>query len=113
MSNGRIEQAGTPDDLYERPANAFVMGFVGPVTRLGEQWLRPHDLEVHVEPEDGAVQAMIQRVARLGFETRLEAVTHDGQEVVVQLTRHEATVLEVAEGDVVWLRAHRVNAFAA
>ena len=112
INEGRIEQAGTPDDLYERPANAFVMGFVGPVTRLGETWLRPHDLEIHVEPEDGAVQAMIRRVARLGFETRLEAVTSDGQEVTVQLTRHEATELEVAEGDVVWLRAHRVREFA-
>jgi sulfate/thiosulfate transport system ATP-binding protein len=113
INEGRIEQAGTPDDLYERPANAFVMGFVGPVTRLGEQWLRPHDLEVLVEPDDGAVQAMIDRVTRLGFETRIEATTADGDTVSVQLTRHEATELELAAGDVVWLRAHRVRVFAA
>jgi sulfate transport system ATP-binding protein len=113
INDGRIEQAGTPDDLYERPANAFVMGFVGPVTRLGDLWLRPHDLEVLVEPEDGAVQAMIDRVTRLGFETRIEATTADGEAVIVQVTRHEATELEVAAGDVVWLRAHRVRVFAA
>ena len=113
INDGRIEQAGTPDDLYERPANAFVMGFVGPVTRLGDQWLRPHDLEVLVEPEDGAVEAMIDRVTRLGFETRIEATTAKGEAVVVQVTRHEATELEVAAGDVVWLRPHRVRVFAA
>jgi sulfate transport system ATP-binding protein len=113
INEGRIEQAGTPDDLYERPANAFVMGFVGPVTRLGDQWLRPHDLELLVEPEDGAVEAMIDRVTRLGFETRIEATTAAGDAVSVQLTRHEATELEVAAGDVVWLRPHRVRVFAA
>jgi sulfate transport system ATP-binding protein len=112
INDGRIEQAGSPDDLYERPANAFVMGFVGPVTRLGDKWLRPHDLELLVEPEDGAVEAMIRRVTRLGFETRIEATTADGEEVVVQLTRHEATELEIAEGDVVWLRTDRAREFA-
>jgi sulfate transport system ATP-binding protein len=113
INEGRIEQAGTPDDLYERPANAFVMGFVGPVTRLGDRWLRPHDLEVFVGPEDGAVQAMIDRVTPLGFETRIEATTADGEAVSVQLTRHEATELELAATDVVWLRPHRVRVFAA
>ncbi len=112
INDGKIEQAGTPEELYERPANAFVMGFVGPVTQLGDYWLRPHDLEILVEPEDGAVQAMIDRVTRLGFEARIEATTAAGDPVVVQITRHDATELEVAAGDVVWLRAHRVREFA-
>ena len=46
INDGRIEQTGTPDDLYERPANPFVMGFVGPVSQLGDSWVRPHDIEV-------------------------------------------------------------------
>ena len=54
INDGRIEQIGTPDDLYERPANPFVMGFVGPVSRLGDTWVRPHDIEVLEDREDGA-----------------------------------------------------------
>ena len=44
MNHGRIEQVGTPRELYDRPANDFVMGFLGPVTRLGDALVRPHDL---------------------------------------------------------------------
>jgi sulfate transport system ATP-binding protein len=47
INNGRIEQIGTPDELYDKPANDFVMSFLGPVTRLGETLVRPHDLELH------------------------------------------------------------------
>src|SRR3712207_3973552 len=46
VNEGRVEQAGTPRELYDEPANPFVMGFVGPVNRLGEQWVRPHDVEL-------------------------------------------------------------------
>ncbi len=44
LNRGRIEQEGTPRTLYERPANGFVMSFLGPVARLGEALVRPHDL---------------------------------------------------------------------
>src|SRR5438034_930531 len=50
MNEGRIEQTGKPRDLYEHPANEFVMSFVGPANRLGEAWIRPHDLEVSLGP---------------------------------------------------------------
>ena len=81
INAGRIEQTGTPDDLYERPANPFVMGFVGPVSRLGERWVRPHDIEVLEDHEDGALQALVERVARVGFEVRIETVLGDGSPV--------------------------------
>ena len=54
------------------------MGFVGPATRLGESWVRPHDLDLRVEPSDGAVEAMVQRIVHLGFEVRVELETGDG-----------------------------------
>src|SRR5437762_9880017 len=50
MNEGRVEQVGRPADVYEHPANAFVMGFVGPVNRLGDVFIRPHDLELKLEP---------------------------------------------------------------
>jgi sulfate transport system ATP-binding protein len=113
INAGRIEQTGTPDDLYERPANPFVMGFVGPVSRLGDTWVRPHDIEVLDDPEDGAIQAMIERVARVGFEVRVEAVLGDGTPLPILVTRDGADELELRAGQLVWLRVHRAREFAA
>jgi sulfate transport system ATP-binding protein len=113
LNAGRIEQTGTPDDLYERPANPFVMGFVGPVSRLGETWVRPHDIEVLEDEEDGALEAMIERVARVGFEVRVEAVLGDGTPLPILVTRDGADELELRAGQLVWLRVHRTREFAA
>jgi sulfate transport system ATP-binding protein len=113
INAGRIEQTGTPDDLYERPANPFVMGFVGPVSRLGEAWVRPHDIELFEDEEDGAIQAIIERVARVGFEVRVEAALGDGTPVPILATRQQADELELRAGQIVWLRVHRTREFAA
>jgi sulfate transport system ATP-binding protein len=113
INGGRIEQTGTPDDLYERPSNAFVMGFVGPVARLGEAWVRPHDIEVLEDEVEGAVQALVERVARVGFEVRVEAALGDGTAVPILATRQQAEELELRAGQIVWLRVHGVREFAA
>ena len=113
LNDGHIEQTGTPDDLYERPANAFVMGFVGAVSRLGATWVRPHDIEVLEDEEDGALQALVERVAKVGFEVRVETVLGDGTPVPVLVTRQEADELELRAGQIVWLRVHRAREFAA
>ena len=65
------------------------MGFVGPATRLGDSWLRPHDLDLRIEPCDGAVEAMVQRIVHLGFEVRVELETGDGAPLTAQLTRDD------------------------
>ena len=54
LNHGDIEQVGTPRDLYEKPANEFVMRFVGPVSELSGRWIRPHDVEILTEPTEGA-----------------------------------------------------------
>jgi len=60
MNHGQVEQAGGPRELYENPANEFVMGFVGPVNRIGESFVRPHDFELLLQPNgDGAQEAMV------------------------------------------------------
>ena len=51
MNHGVIEQVGGPRDLYEQPENEFVMSFIGPTTRVGETWVRPHDLEILLSAE--------------------------------------------------------------
>jgi len=112
VNRGRIEQVGGPRDLYERPATEFVMGFVGPATRLGESWVRPHDLDLHIEPVDGAVEAMVQRIVHLGFEVRVELETGDGEPLTAQLTRDEIEQLELLEGQIVYAAARRERVFA-
>jgi sulfate transport system ATP-binding protein len=112
MNSGRIEQVGGPRDLYEHPANAFVMGFIGPVTRLGELFIRPHDVEVRREPNGTTSEAMVERLVHLGFEVRAELVLHDGQRLQAQLSREDADELELAQGQIVWVRPSRTRQFA-
>jgi len=107
LRGGRIEQVGAPRDLYERPANDFVMGFLGPVSRVGDRLVRPHDLILLGHPDDGAEEAMVRRVLHLGFEVRVELVLRGGEELTAQVTRTEADELELESGEIVWLRAPR------
>jgi sulfate transport system ATP-binding protein len=104
MDHGRIEQVGAPRELYDRPANRFVMGFLGPVSQVGEQLVRPHDIAISLSPEDGARQAEVARVVHLGFEVRVELRLEGDGTVSAQITRHEAEQLELVEGGTVWVR---------
>jgi sulfate transport system ATP-binding protein len=103
VNEGRVEQTGAPRELYDRPANGFVMSFLGPTARLEGDLVRPHDLRLSSAPRDGALEAIVQRVVHLGFEVRAELALADGASLPVQLTREEAASLELAPGDVVWV----------
>jgi sulfate transport system ATP-binding protein len=113
MDRGRIQQEGPPRQLYEAPVNEFVMTFIGPVNRLGDAYVRPHDLEIRIDPFEGAAEAMVERVVYLGFEVRVELLRDDGLRVWAQLPRDEAERLEVAAGQIVYLRPSRGQVFAA
>jgi sulfate/thiosulfate transport system ATP-binding protein len=104
LNQGRVEQDGPPRELYDRPANAFVMGFLGPVARLHGTLVRPHDMRVNHEPLEGALEAQVARVVHLGFEVRVELQLERGEPLSVQLTRDEAAELELTSGDIVWVR---------
>jgi sulfate/thiosulfate transport system ATP-binding protein len=103
INRGRLEQVGSPGELYDRPANDFVMSFLGPVTRLAGRLVRPHDIEVSRHPQPGGVPATVARLVRLGFEVRAEFDTDAGG-TWVQLTRGQADVLELQPGERAWLR---------
>jgi sulfate transport system ATP-binding protein len=106
INEGRVEQVGTPDQLYDEPANDFVMGFLGEVTQLGNVRLRPHDVEVAAQPgRAGAVQGQVTRMLRIGFEVRVTVRTDAGQDVTVVMTRTHARSLDLEEGASVWLTA--------
>ena len=112
MNEGVIEQTGKPRDLYEHPANEFVMTFVGPVNRLGEAYIRPHDLELRLEPNGTTDEAMIERIVHLGFEVRVELVLEDGRHVSAQVTRDEADDLDLHDGQIVFIRPSRTTVFS-
>ncbi len=104
VNHGKVEQVGDPHELYDHPANDFVMGFVGPVTRLGDTLIRPHDIEIRLEPNGTTHSATIAHVARLGFEVRIDLALADGQETSVQVTREESRVLDLEPGKSVFVR---------
>lgn len=111
VNHGRIEQYGKPRDLYEHPATEFVMTFVGPVTRFEESYIRPHDLEVQLEPHGQKYrEATVEKVVHLGFEVRLELSLPDGELVEAQLTKKDVERLELLEGQQVFVRPIRVTA---
>jgi sulfate transport system ATP-binding protein len=105
INNGRIEQVGSPTDLYDHPANDFVMSFLGPVTHLDGKLIRPHDIELLRAPGPNTIPAKIIRLLRVGFEVRAELRT-DTSEPWVQLTRGQAEELELAADGTVWLRQY-------
>jgi sulfate transport system ATP-binding protein len=103
MDQGRLVQEGTPAELYEQPASDFVFTFLGPATRFRGAWVRPHDLQLGLEPSLGALEARVCRVLGLGFEVRVELSCDSEPPFWVQLARSAATELQLRMGDAVWV----------
>src|SRR5262245_12443400 len=112
MNKGRIEQVGRPRDLYEHPANEFVMGFIGPVNRFGDAFVRPHDIEITLAANGTTREAHVQRIVHLGFEVRVELVFTGGTTFWAQVTRHEVDALGLDEGALVYVKPSRERVFA-
>jgi sulfate transport system ATP-binding protein len=111
MADGKIEQSGSPRDLYEEPASEFVMSFIGTAHRLGDAWVRPHDVELRHEPNGKTTEAMIDRIVHLGFEVRVEVTLESGEHFSVQLTRDQVDELELKEGQIVFVRPRAERTF--
>jgi len=106
INEGRVEQVGTPDELYDAPASDFVMSFLGPVTKLNGRLVRPHDIDVNTTPKGPQGKpGKIVRLVRVGFEVRLTVALDqpDHPEVEVTVTRATQRHLELAEGLRVWV----------
>jgi len=108
INHGRLEQVGTPTDMYDHPANEFVLTFLGSATRLHDEWVRPHDLAIH-RAEDGipppeAAEGLVTRITHLGFEVRVDVELTEGGTCWVQLSRGSAADLRLEEKQQVWVR---------
>jgi sulfate transport system ATP-binding protein len=104
MNKGRIEQVGPPREVYDKPANPFVMGFLGPVSTVDGKLIRPHDVTLSLTDGPGLIEAMVRRVVHLGFEVRVELELKGGEAARAQLTRGQTDQLELREGDIVYVR---------
>ena len=132
MNEGRIEQVGAPDDVYDHPATPFVLQFLGDVNlfhgRLGHApgaavssddvtYVRPHELQVLSEPEEGSVAATLAQSLTVGPNNRLEFQRDDGSYVDVELTRAEYQRLReglgLVPGSTLHLKPRRVTRFVA
>ncbi|HMW55995.1 MAG TPA: sulfate ABC transporter ATP-binding protein, partial [Accumulibacter sp.] len=135
MNQGRIEQIGSPDDVYSNPATPFVYQFLGNVnvfhSRVHGAWaevaaerleggpesgvtafVRPHDIEIEHHPVTGSLEAMVQEVHAIGPWVRVE-LAHASELIEVELTRERATILALAEGQLVWFKPRQLRVFAA
>lgn len=107
INHGRLEQVGTPADMYDNPANEFVLTFLGPATRLDGEWVRPHDLTLHRATDalrpSTAAEGTVTRVTHLGFEVKVDLALAGGQDCWVQLSRGSAADLGLEPGQRVWV----------
>jgi sulfate transport system ATP-binding protein len=87
------------------------MTFVGQANRIGDGFVRPHDLELTHDPNGSTREALIERIVHLGFDVRVELLRDDGLRLAVQITRDEAERLELDEGQIVYARPTRQTTF--
>ncbi|HEY9845423.1 MAG TPA: TOBE-like domain-containing protein, partial [Candidatus Caenarcaniphilales bacterium] len=128
INKGRVEQVGSPAEIYDNPATPFVMSFVGPVNVLpstagifrssfespsSHVFLRPHDVLIHTKPEATASPARINRIVHLGWEVEVELSLKDGQQVTAYLTREHFDQLQLQSQQRVYVEPRKAKAFAS
>jgi sulfate transport system ATP-binding protein len=113
INHGRLEQVGSPRELYDEPVSEFVMTFVGDAQPLGDSLVRPHDIELLAEPTEGAVEAMIVRVTLLGRDAKVELHDNSGAEILVLMTRDAFDAAGYWRGQTVWAQPRRERVFVA
>jgi sulfate transport system ATP-binding protein len=102
LDHGRLEQVGAPAELYDFPASEFVLRFVGDAVRLGSRLVRPHEVALRRHPSEGAVEVVIERIAVLGADARVDLADGRGDRLTARLRREELEDLELERGEIVW-----------
>jgi sulfate transport system ATP-binding protein len=127
MNKGQVEQIGTPAEIYDHPATAFVMSFIGPVNVLPsssrifqgngfdsahpEVFLRPQDVVIDVIPNGSTAPARVSRLINLGWEVQAELTLDDGQVVTAHLTRERFDELQLEPQQRVYVKPKEAKAF--
>lgn len=127
MNKGKVEQVGSPAQIYDNPASAFVMSFIGPVNVLPstsnifqgngfdsahpEVFLRPQDVLIETQPNGTTVAARVTRLIHLGWEVQAELALDDGQVVTAHLTRDRFDQLKLEPQQRVFVKPKEAKAF--
>jgi sulfate transport system ATP-binding protein len=140
LHKGRVEQIGTPEEIYDRPATEFVASFVGSTNVLtgevrgghaalgslavgappgageGERvraFVRPHDVVIAARGEggDGVATGRVTHMSRVGPSVRVDLALADGQSLTVELTRERAAELGLRHGDEVFVNLRDARLF--
>lgn len=102
LNRGRLEQMGAPADLYDRPASEFVLRFLGDAFRLGDGFVRPHDIVLARFPSEGGVEVEIERIVVVGADVRIDLTDGSGERMTARLRREDVDDLELTRGEIVW-----------
>jgi sulfate transport system ATP-binding protein len=134
MNNARVEQVGTPQQVYDKPATPFVYEFLGNVNVLraqaladagalqvnsavlqsdGQVYVRPHDIEVRPHsPKQPGIPAVVRYVHTAGPQARLTLEQVRSRETVeVEISRVELARLNLKVGDLASLRLRQAHSF--
>lgn len=127
MNKGKIEQNGTPAEIYDHPETSFVMSFIGPVNVLASNsdifqrngfeanhpntFLRPQDIVIEIEPDTNSVPAYVNRVIHLGWEIQAELLLDDGQTVMAHITRDRFDELQLQPQQSVHVKPKEAKSF--
>ena len=136
MNEGRIEQIGSPAEIYDQPATPFVMSFVGAVNvvprsallakesgqvnsilnRQSEAepepvFIRPHDVQVYTSPQAGSVPAKLRRLRHMGRDLQAELVLADGEVLMAQFPREQIDYQAIKPGDGLHIVSRQVRSF--
>jgi sulfate transport system ATP-binding protein len=139
MNHGKVEQVGSPTEVFEHPANDFVMRFLGHVNVLeaqfeagrarvgsttvavantgeraaGRVYVRPHEVEIGRAPAENAVPATVVRITPLGSGLKIElAVPALGQPMRADVDWERGSALALRDGDEVFVSLRRARVFA-
>jgi sulfate transport system ATP-binding protein len=127
MNKGKVEQVGTPAEIYDHPASAFVMSFIGPVNVLPssakifqssgfestnpETFLRPQDIIIETVSNGTTAQATVSRIIHLGWEIQVELILDDGQIIKAHLTREQFDELKLEPQEKVYVKPKDAKSF--
>jgi sulfate transport system ATP-binding protein len=136
LNAGRIEQVGTPEDVYDNPANPFVFNFLGDVnifhgrddgqwiqpgegmrptgaqSRPGMVYVRPHDIEIATTPLEGAIAAKIIHIVSVGPAAKVQLIRLDTNESLeAEISRQRCSRLQLSTGQTVYVHLRNPRVF--
>jgi sulfate transport system ATP-binding protein len=122
INKGKVEQAGTPEEVYDRPATPFVASFIGSsnvlsgVVEGGRAFIRHHQVEIRGKadgraPPSGCSAAKVERITRIGWVAKLALSLPDGQAITAELPKDRLDELNIADGESIFVSLGKASVF--